>query len=105
LILPLTLLVLWQLTTTLGIVTPNQLRSPGEVWTAAVSLWDRGLLTKYVAISVQRVVIGFAIGASLGLVMGAITGLARVWDIFFSPTLTGIRAVPRWPGCRCSSCG
>jgi sulfonate transport system permease protein len=40
------------------------------------------------------VLIGFAIGASLGLLMGAITGLARTWDLFFSPTLTGIRAVP-----------
>jgi len=92
--LPVILLLLWQLTTTLGIVTPNQLRSPGEVWTAAVSLFERGLLTKYVLISVQRVVIGFAIGASLGLLMGAVTGLARSWDLFFSPTLSGIRAVP-----------
>ncbi|MCY7416902.1 MAG: ABC transporter permease [Chloroflexi bacterium] len=93
-ILPLTLLVLWQLTTTLGIFTPYQLRSPGEVWTAAVQLFERGLLVKYVVISTQRVLIGFAIGASLGLLLGAITGLARVWDIFFGSTLGAIRAVP-----------
>lgn len=92
--LPVILLVAWQLTTTLGIVTPNQLRSPGEVWTAGVSLFERGLMAKYVLISVQRVLIGFAIGASLGLLMGAVTGLARSWDLFFSPTLTGMRAIP-----------
>lgn len=94
LVLPVLLLVAWQLTTTLGIVTPNQLRSPGEVWTAAVQLFERGLLVKFIAISVQRVLIGFAIGASLGLLLGAITGLARTWDIFFGSTLGAIRAVP-----------
>ena len=93
-ILPLSLLALWQLTTTLGIVTPNQLRSPGEVWTAAVQLFERGQLVKFIVISTQRVLIGFAVGASLGLVLGAITGLARVWDIFFGGALGAIRAVP-----------
>src|SRR5687768_10553152 len=58
-ILPIALLVSWQLTTTLGIVTPSQLRSPGEVWTAAVQLFERGQLVKFIAISTQRVLIGF----------------------------------------------
>lgn len=94
LILPVLLLVAWQLVTSLGIVTPNQLRSPGEVFKAGVQLFERGLLVKFIAISVQRVLIGFAIGASLGLLLGAITGLARTWDIFFGSTLGAIRAVP-----------
>jgi sulfonate transport system permease protein len=64
------------------------------VWSAAVDLFERGLLVKYLAISTQRVVVGFAIGASLGLVMGAITGLSRTWDLFFGSTLGAIRAVP-----------
>lgn len=93
-ILPVVLLGLWQLTTTLGIVTPNQFRSPGEVWTAGVQLFERGLLVRFIAVSVQRVLIGFAIGASLGLLLGAVTGLARAWDIFFGSTLGAIRAVP-----------
>lgn len=93
-ILPVTLLVLWQLVTSLGIVTPSQLRSPSEVWAAAVQLYERGQLVKFITISVQRVLIGFAIGASLGLLLGAITGLARVWSIFFGSTLGAIRAVP-----------
>ena len=93
-ILPVTLLVLWQLSTTLGFVTPNQFRSPAEVWNAAVQLFERGLLVKFITISVQRVLVGFAIGASLGLVLGAVTGLARTWDVFFGSTLSAIRAVP-----------
>jgi sulfonate transport system permease protein len=93
-ILPVTLVVLWQLTTTLGLVTPAQLRTPGEVWTAAVQLFERDLLGRYVAISLQRVLAGFMIGASLGLLLGAVTGLSRVWDLFFGSTLAAVRAVP-----------
>lgn len=93
-ILPVTLIVAWQLTTTLGIVTPAQLRTPGEVWTAAVQLFERDLLVRFIGISVQRVVLGFLAGASLGLLLGAVTGLSRSWDLFFGSTLGAIRAVP-----------
>ena len=52
------------------------------------------LLGQFVATSTQRVLIGFAIGASLGIFLGAITGLARSWDIFLGSTLGAVRAVP-----------
>jgi sulfonate transport system permease protein len=92
--LPLALLGAWQLTTSLGWFTIVQLPPPAMVFQAAVDLFQRGLLTKFIAISTQRVLVGFAIGASLGLVLGAITGLARTWDLFFGSTLGAIRAVP-----------
>jgi sulfonate transport system permease protein len=94
LILPVILLGLWQLTTSVGIFSPVQLPAPGMVFQAAVDLLERGLLTQYVAVSTQRVVVGFAIGASLGLLLGAVTGLARIWDALLGPTLGAIRAVP-----------
>lgn len=47
---------------------------------------QRGLLGPFIGISVQRVLVGFAIGADLGLVFGAIVGLSRIWDSFFGST-------------------
>lgn len=94
LLLPLLILIAWQLSSTLGLVTISQLPPPASVWIAAVDLFDRGQLTLYVAISTQRVLIGFAIGAALGLATGALVGLSRAADIFFAPTLGAIRAVP-----------
>lgn len=94
LLLPATLLGLWQLTTALGLFSVVQLPPPGMVADAGVDLWRRGLLTEYVAISTQRVLLGFAVGASLGLVLGAVTGLARLWDVALGSTLGAIRAVP-----------
>ena len=93
-VLPLILLALWQLTTSLGLFTVVQLPSPSMVVAAALELIERGSLGQYVAVSTQRVLAGFAIGASLGLFLGAVTGLGRSWDTFLGSTLGGIRAVP-----------
>jgi sulfonate transport system permease protein len=92
--LPLGILVAWQLTTMLGWFTVVQVPPPAMVGQAAIDLFERGLLVKYVAISAQRVLLGFTIGASLGLVVGALTGLSSTWDRFFGSTLGAIRAVP-----------
>jgi sulfonate transport system permease protein len=93
-VLPLALLAAWQLTTSLGWLTVVPLPSPGSVVQAGVDLAARGLLTEYVEVSTRRVLVGFAIGASLGLAVGALTGLARVWSVSLGPTLGAVRAVP-----------
>jgi sulfonate transport system permease protein len=93
-VLPLAILALWQITSSLGVFTVAQLPSPEMVWVAGVDLIQRGLLGPFIGISVQRVLVGFAIGASLGLLFGAIVGLSRVWDSFFGSTFGAIRAVP-----------
>lgn len=93
-VIPAILLVTWQVASTSGAFTSSQLPTPAMVWEAAVDLAQRGLLGQYVAISTQRVLIGFAIGAALGLLIGALVGLSRWSDILFSPTLAAIRAVP-----------
>jgi len=93
-LLPVLLVAAWQVTTALGVFTVAQLPSPTMVWEAAVDLFDRGLLTLDVAISTQRVLIGFVIGAVLGLGVGALVGLSRVSDILLAPTIGALRAVP-----------
>ncbi|QAY74871.1 ABC transporter permease [Agromyces protaetiae] len=93
-LIPIVLLAVWQLVSTSGAVPVSMLPSPEMVWLAAVDLAERGLLGLYVAISTQRVFIGFAIGAAIGLVLGAVVGLSRLGDILLSPTLGAIRAVP-----------
>lgn len=93
-IIPVVLLLTWQFVSTSGAVPVSMLPSPEMVWLAAVDLAERGLLGLYVAISTQRVFIGFAFGAAFGLAVGAIVGLSKLGDILLSPTLGAIRAVP-----------
>lgn len=93
-ILPLIVLVLWQLASTQGWVPAHRLPTPESLIVAAVDLAERGLLGLYVLISTQRVLIGFAIGAIIGLVLGAIVGLSKLADGLLAPTVGALRAVP-----------
>ncbi|PPF27976.1 nitrate ABC transporter permease [Rathayibacter tritici] len=93
-ILPVLLLAAWQIATTSGLVSVAVFPSPAMVWAAGVDLAQRGDLGQDVAISTQRVLIGFALGSALGLLVGAMFGLSRVWEVVLGPTLGAIRAVP-----------
>lgn len=93
-VLPLLLLVAWQVTTSLGVFTIVQLPSPTMVFEAGIELAQRGLLGTYIWTSAQRVLVGFAVGASLGLAFGALTGLSKTWDAALGSTLGSVRAVP-----------
>jgi sulfonate transport system permease protein len=93
---PVVLVVVWFLVTIPGaaLVPPYQFASPYAVWLAAVDLTQRGELGLFIAISLQRVIIGFVIGGLLGIALGGLVGLSRFWDSALSPTLRVIRAVP-----------
>jgi sulfonate transport system permease protein len=91
---PVILLVVWNWLTTTGRVPAYRLPTPESVWNAAVDLAQRGLLWQYVAISTQRVLIGFAIGAAVGLVLGALVGLSALTRHLLAPSFNGLRAVP-----------
>jgi sulfonate transport system permease protein len=94
LLLPAAILAAWAVVSAVELVSPSQLPSPWSVVAAAIELARRGQLVQYVLVSAGRVLIGFAIGASLGLVLGALTGLLRPWDAVLGPTLGALRAVP-----------
>ncbi|WP_448061198.1 ABC transporter permease [Cellulomonas hominis] len=94
LLVPALLLAAWQWATTTGRVASYQLPSPASVWSAALDLADRGVLGQYVAISTQRVLLGFVLGSLLGLAVGSLVGLSRLSDALFAPVLGAVRAVP-----------
>ena len=94
LLVPALLLAAWQLTTAAGVFSPVQLPSPGAVFNAAADLVERGQLGTHIAISTQRVLIGFAIGSALGLLLGALLGLSRLADVLLGPAIGALRAVP-----------
>ncbi len=94
LVVPVLLLVAWQIVSATGIVPAYRLPSPATVVTAAVEMARTGELWLHVAISVQRVLLGFAIGSAVGIGAAAVIGLTRTGDILFSPSLAALRAIP-----------
>jgi sulfonate transport system permease protein len=92
---PLTLLGLWHLLTAVtGVFASYQLPSPAAVWAAGTELAADGALWTHVAISTQRVILGFAVGAVAGLAVGALVGLSRWADTLLAGTVGAVRAVP-----------
>jgi sulfonate transport system permease protein len=94
LIIPAALLVAWQAASASGLFTVVQLPPPAMVLAAAGELVERGELGIHIAISTQRVLIGFLVGAALGLVLGAGVGLSKLADALLAPTIGALRAVP-----------
>jgi sulfonate transport system permease protein len=88
LLLPVAILAAWQFVTSAGLVEPYRLPAPASVFLAGVELAETGQL------SVQRVLLGFAIGSVIGLAAAGIVGLSRLGDVLLSPTLAAVRAVP-----------
>ena len=91
---PLALLGLWQWASTSGAFSGSQLPTPGSVLAALGELIERGTFWEHVAISLQRVLLGFAIGATAGILVGSLVGLSRIASKVLSPTIQAFRAVP-----------
>ncbi|MGC5655368.1 UNVERIFIED_CONTAM: ABC transporter permease [Kocuria sp. CPCC 205315] len=94
LLLPAALLVLWHVLSTAGVFSAVQLPAPLAVLEAGIGLLSGGDLWTHVGISTQRVLIGFLIGAGLGLVAGSFIGLSRWGSTLVGPTIGAFRAVP-----------
>ena len=94
LLLPIALVGLWQYLSSSGVYSASQLPTPASVGSALVELIERGTFWEHVAISLQRVLLGFAIGASIGIAIGSLVGLSPIASKLLSPTIQAIRAVP-----------
>lgn len=94
LVLPVLLLVGWFVISAFELVPSYRLPSPEAVWTSASTLLSDGILGTHIAISTQRVLLGFLIGSLVGLGLGALVGLSTWGSAFLSPTIGAFRAVP-----------
>ncbi|AXB44676.1 ABC transporter permease [Amycolatopsis albispora] len=91
---PVALLVLWQLASSSGLLPPEKLSSPLTVLEAGVEVAGTGELGEAFAVSVTRVLIGFALGASIGLVLGIVAGLSRWGNLLVDPPVQMLRTLP-----------
>ncbi|MEU6794122.1 ABC transporter permease [Nonomuraea wenchangensis] len=94
LVVPLIALAGWQTASVAAVFTPAQLPAPSAVLAAVAELARRGELWQHVAISGQRVLLGFAGGASAGLMLGAAVGLYAPVRALLAPSVAALRAVP-----------
>lgn len=91
---PIALLVMWEIAARVGLIKPSLLPAPSSVFLTARTLVSSGELQSNLLASLHRALIGFAIGGSLGLALGVLTGLSRVADALLDRSIQIIRAVP-----------
>ena len=91
---PVFLVVLWQLAVQFGWLSTRILPAPTTVVNAAVKLAQSGELAKNFGISASRALTGFAIGGSIGLVLGLLNGLFVVSEKILDTTLQMWRNIP-----------
>ena len=74
-ILPILLLILWEIASRAGIIRPTILPAPGKILSAAGNLISKGTLQTDIGISLSRVVKGYVFGAALGVTVGILMGI------------------------------
>mgnify|MGYP003386588904 CR=1 FL=1 len=91
---PIGLIVFWQIASAQGWLSTRVLPAPVEVMTAAWALTVSGELWTHVQISAWRAITGLAIGGGLGLVLGLLTGSVRIFETLLDSTLQMVRNIP-----------
>jgi len=97
---PIALLVIWQLTSVVHLVSATKLPPPtavvSEAWTliSTSSPAYGGTLQQALLVSLARMAIGFAFGAAAALLLALIAGLSRFGEEGIDPLMQMVRTLP-----------
>ncbi|MFT4267243.1 MAG: ABC transporter permease [Xenophilus sp.] len=93
-LLPVFLFALWYVGAERGWISAQVLPPPADVFDTLKDLASSGDLQTHVAASLQRVLVGFAAGALLGLLLGSAMGLSRSVESYLLPTFNALVQIP-----------
>ncbi|MCP3711031.1 ABC transporter permease [Paraburkholderia sp. CNPSo 3274] len=93
-LLPAMLFLLWSVGCARGWIAPQILPEPQRVYETFVDLAQSGELARNTLISLQRVLLGFAGGTVLGLLIGGALGLSRTLEAWVLPSFNAIVQIP-----------
>ncbi|API72156.1 MULTISPECIES: ABC transporter permease subunit [Leuconostoc] len=93
-ILPVLILVTWQVTTSINLIDDSLLPTPVAVINKCIELIQSGELQRNMSISLYRATSGLLIGGTLGLVFGGINGISLLAQRFFNSSIQMIRNIP-----------
>ena len=88
------ILAIWAGVTAAGLVPEQIFPSPLSVWQATMEMAANGTLATDLAVSLRRAATGFAIGATLGIALGLLTGRVALIRTLLNPFLTLLRPIP-----------
>jgi sulfonate transport system permease protein len=93
-VVPVALILLWQIGSASGLIPARTLAAPSAILATAWDLTRSGELPWHLLVSLARVAAGAAIGVALGVTLGLIAGLSRLGEDAVDATMQMLRALP-----------
>lgn len=93
-VLPVGIIVIWQLTSSLGVLGETILPSPYAIVLATIDLTVSGDIFKHLFTSASRAITGFIIGGLLGLILGIVNGTLPFFQKHLDTTVQMVRNIP-----------
>jgi sulfonate transport system permease protein len=93
---PVVIVVVWQLLSSAGVIPEQKIASPLQVLATARDLVADGTLGSATLVSVQRVGLGFAVGAAIGVTLAVAAGLSRLGEDAVDPPMQMLRTLPHF---------
>ncbi len=91
---PLCLLGAWQVVTASGMVGASVLPPPAQVIRTLLDMAGTGEMAQAVGATAGRLATGFMIGATVGTLLGALSGSSRLGRELLDPLIQALRSVP-----------
>ena len=93
-VVPLLLLISWELLSACGILPANWFPAPSEIMRTILELSRGGELFRHIGVTLARITAGFLIGATLATVLGGVAGSSPTFRRLFDPLLQSLRSIP-----------
>lgn len=94
LIIPVIILILWQLAYEAGMIRVHIVPSPSGIYEAFTKQVYKGTLQKHIAVSLRRVLFGYTLGCTLGITIGTLMGLSRIFERSMRFIIEILRPIP-----------
>ena len=91
---PLIIIVFWQLFSSIGLIPIRILPAPLSVLGAAINLAKTGELFRNISISATRAISGFLLGGSIGFILGLLNGISPIAEKLLDTSIQMLRNIP-----------
>src|SRR5690606_1776666 len=95
LILPITLLLLWEGLVAIGTIDWRFFPPPSEIFVRLIDLIQDGTLLTATLITVRRMAVGFVLAAVPGVLIGVLMGINRWSRLLVAPLIAALYPVPK----------
>ena len=93
-VVPALILILWQASASLGLLSTSTLPSPTQVLATAWDLLKSGDLLNYTLTSAGRAIIGLLIGGTIGFTLGLSNGISKLSALLLDTSVQMLRNIP-----------